>query len=165
MLQKKAGEGGRRDFSQDRWDAISKGNSFLCKECHVLDFHPLAEMVYTEAQKNLSVPWGKAFLYEKSWEDVVLLGKRREQTYCDSSAQSCMNFSSLLDRKTCSSSCHCLPTSPISKVDVKQHFQWAVKSVSNWNPPTEQGTKWRQSWSCGKLNCSLKLSGTVSNCH
>lgn len=32
-------------------------------------------------------------------------------------------------------------------------------------PPTEQATKWRQSWSCGKFNCLLRLNGTVPNCH
>lgn len=42
--------------------------SFLCKECHVFGFHWAADMVYMEAQKNLSIPQGKAFFI---WEGAL----------------------------------------------------------------------------------------------
>lgn len=54
-------------------------------------------------------------------EDAAFLVKNKKQSYDYSSAQSCMNFSSLLGRTISSLSCTCPPTSPIPKAVVKLH--------------------------------------------
>ena len=50
---------------QKSWDAISKVISILCQEYHIIGFHCAADMVCSEAQKNPSIPWGKAFSHGK----------------------------------------------------------------------------------------------------
>lgn len=99
-------------------------------------------------------------------EDAGFLDKRKKQTYYYSFVPSCRNFSSLPSRKMCSLSCNCLFTSPVlPQLWSYTHIQQAVKSVGNWNSPTEQATKCCHSLNCGKCYCLQRLSGRVSNCH
>lgn len=86
-------------FHWDSWDATSKSNSFLCKERHVLDFHLAVEMVYTEAQKSISILWGKAFSYEKGQptEEADKRGKANSITIALLSI-TCTSFLSLAEK-------------------------------------------------------------------
>lgn len=122
--------------------------------------------LYEDTEESLYSMGEGFFVWEGSVQRMLcLLTKEKSKLITIALLSLAWTFLLSWAEKIYSPSCHCLPTSPISKVVVKQHFQWAVKSVSNRNPPTEQAIKWRQSWSCGKFNCLLRLNGTVPNCH